>query len=216
MSTIHSDVSHRLIFELLSYSLDGVSALGQQGLIQMLFGFLVSCLHNIKHVTQWMFPIAFFTEIINKNRFRKLPKQNLIQCSYGHVTIVLKADLGKNVNLSFKKKKKVMTPCQTVWQPEEFEKGRVVLWVFFVNLTRRNNFKLAWQQTWTWTVSGSSVVPSAEDLHQKQVLKIKSRNSLKQKCRHIGLYLNSDTQTHTLHLIEATHANLNVSSLWKL
>lgn len=38
--------SHRLTLEFLSHSLDGVSAFGQQGLIQMLFGLFVGGLQN--------------------------------------------------------------------------------------------------------------------------------------------------------------------------
>ncbi len=57
--------SYRLALELLSHSLDGVSALGQQGLIQMLFGLLIRRLHNRKtsYDPQWHMGFIFNSNI---------------------------------------------------------------------------------------------------------------------------------------------------------
>lgn len=46
ITALHPAESYRLSLELLFHCLDGVSALGQQGLIQMFFGFLISCLND--------------------------------------------------------------------------------------------------------------------------------------------------------------------------
>lgn len=46
ITAFHPAESYRLSLELLFHCLDGVSALGQQGLIQMFFGFLISCLND--------------------------------------------------------------------------------------------------------------------------------------------------------------------------